>query len=90
MQNQLLAIDGADVDLSTLRKVAAEAAFADIVQRTHETGDQLDVLRDERCDEVQGFLFSPAVPLKETHRLLAPVQSSMSSVARTLGVATAG
>src|ERR1700730_758768 len=55
-----------------------------------ETGDQLNVLRDERCDEVQGFLFSPAVPLKETHRLLAPVHSSMSSVARTLGVATAG
>jgi EAL domain-containing protein (putative c-di-GMP-specific phosphodiesterase class I) len=27
-----------------------------------ETGDQLNVLRDERCDEVQGFLFSPAVP----------------------------
>jgi diguanylate cyclase (GGDEF)-like protein len=55
-----------------------------------ETGDQLNVLRDERCDEVQGFLFSPAVPLKETHRLLAPVQSSMSSVARTSAVATAG
>jgi EAL domain-containing protein (putative c-di-GMP-specific phosphodiesterase class I) len=55
-----------------------------------ETGDQLNVLRDERCDEVQGFLFSPAVPLKETHRLLAPVRSSMSSVARTFAVATAG
>jgi EAL domain-containing protein (putative c-di-GMP-specific phosphodiesterase class I) len=27
-----------------------------------ETGDQLNVLRDERCDEVQGFLFSLAVP----------------------------
>ena len=55
-----------------------------------ETGDQLNVLRDERCDEVQGFLFSPAVPLKETHRLLAPVRSSMGSVARTFAVATAG
>jgi EAL domain-containing protein (putative c-di-GMP-specific phosphodiesterase class I) len=55
-----------------------------------ETGDQLNVLRDERCDEVQGFLFSPAVALKETHRLLAPVRSSMSSVARTVAVATAG
>ena len=37
-----------------------------------ETSDQLGVLRTERCDEVQGFLFSPAVRLEETHRLLAP------------------
>jgi hypothetical protein len=44
MHNQLLAIDDADLDLSTVRKVAAQAAFADIVQRTHETGDQLNVL----------------------------------------------
>jgi diguanylate cyclase (GGDEF)-like protein len=55
-----------------------------------ETGDQLNVLRNERCDEVQGFLFSPAVPLKETHRLLGPVRSSMSIVTRTLAVTTAG
>src|ERR1700732_1190176 len=55
-----------------------------------ETASQISFLQDEKCDEVQGFLFSPAVPLKETHRLLAPVHSSMSSVARTLGVATAG
>jgi diguanylate cyclase (GGDEF)-like protein len=37
-----------------------------------ETGEQLAVLRAERCDEVQGFLFSPAVCLKETHQLLRP------------------
>jgi EAL domain-containing protein (putative c-di-GMP-specific phosphodiesterase class I) len=55
-----------------------------------ETGDQLNLLRNERCDEVQGFLFSPAVPLKETHRLLGPVRSSMSIVTRTLAVTTAG
>jgi diguanylate cyclase (GGDEF)-like protein len=35
-----------------------------------ETDDQLSVLKTERCDEVQGFLFSPAVRLKETHQLL--------------------
>jgi EAL domain-containing protein (putative c-di-GMP-specific phosphodiesterase class I) len=34
----------------------------------------------ERCDEVQGFLFSPAVRLKETHQLLR-LRSSMSVVA---------
>lgn len=46
-----------------------------------ETDDQLGMLRAERCDEVQGFLFSPAVPLKETHQLLGLLQSSMSIVA---------
>jgi diguanylate cyclase (GGDEF)-like protein len=46
-----------------------------------ETDDQLRVLGEERCDEVQGFLFSPAVCLKETHRLLGLLQSSMSIVA---------
>jgi EAL domain-containing protein (putative c-di-GMP-specific phosphodiesterase class I) len=46
-----------------------------------ETNDQLRVLTQERCDEAQGFLFSPAVPLKETYQLLGLLQSSMSIVA---------
>jgi diguanylate cyclase (GGDEF)-like protein len=46
-----------------------------------ETRSQLSVLRQERCDEVQGFLFSPAVPLQETHRLLGMIRSSASIVA---------
>jgi diguanylate cyclase (GGDEF)-like protein len=46
-----------------------------------ETGDQLRILKEELCDEVQGFLFSPAVPLQETHRLLELPQSSSSVVA---------
>ena len=46
-----------------------------------ETRSQLTVLRQERCDEVQGFLFSPAVPLPETHRLLGFNRSSASIVA---------
>jgi diguanylate cyclase (GGDEF)-like protein len=46
-----------------------------------ETRSQLSLLRQERCDEVQGFLFSPAVPLQETHRLLGLDQSSASIVA---------
>jgi EAL domain-containing protein (putative c-di-GMP-specific phosphodiesterase class I) len=41
-----------------------------------ETADQLRILKEELCDEVQGFLFSPAVPLKETHRLLGLSRSS--------------
>ena len=46
-----------------------------------ETDVQLRVLRAERCDEVQGFLFSPAVGLKETHQLLGKLHSSMTIVA---------
>ena len=46
-----------------------------------ETRSQLSVLRQERCDEVQGFLFSPAVPLQETHGLLGMIRSSASIVA---------
>jgi hypothetical protein len=39
---------------------------------------QLSVLREERRDEVQGFLFSAAVPLKETYQLLGVLPSFMS------------
>ena len=46
-----------------------------------ETDDQLALLRQERCDEVQGFLFSPAVRLEETHRLLGLHLSSTRTVA---------
>ncbi|NVN84460.1 MAG: EAL domain-containing protein [Rhodopseudomonas sp.] len=46
-----------------------------------ETDRQLRVLREEGCDEVQGFLFSRAVPLKETYQLLRLLQSSKSIVA---------
>jgi EAL domain-containing protein (putative c-di-GMP-specific phosphodiesterase class I) len=46
-----------------------------------ETDVQLRVLRAERRDEVQGFLFSPAAGLKETHQLLGKLQSSMTIVA---------
>jgi diguanylate cyclase (GGDEF)-like protein len=54
-----------------------------------ETADQLRVLSEEGCDEIQGFLFSPAVPLTDTHRLLGLIQSSMSIVAYTASGATA-
>jgi EAL domain-containing protein (putative c-di-GMP-specific phosphodiesterase class I) len=35
-----------------------------------ETMEQLDWLRAEGCNEVQGFLFSPAKPAAEVARLL--------------------
>jgi EAL domain-containing protein (putative c-di-GMP-specific phosphodiesterase class I) len=48
-----------------------------------ETDDQLRVLREELCYEVQGFLFSPAVALKETIQLLRELESPKGMVART-------
>jgi diguanylate cyclase (GGDEF)-like protein len=55
-----------------------------------ETEDQLRVLKEELCDEVQGFLFSPAVALKETIQLLRGLESPKGLVARTRAGATAG
>jgi EAL domain-containing protein (putative c-di-GMP-specific phosphodiesterase class I) len=55
-----------------------------------ETEDQLRVLREEHCNEVQGFLFSPAVPLKETGQLLQAIGSPKRKVARPRSGATAG
>jgi len=46
-----------------------------------ETQDQLRILGEERCDEVQGFFFSPAVSLQETQQLLSRFRSPMSIVA---------
>jgi EAL domain-containing protein (putative c-di-GMP-specific phosphodiesterase class I) len=46
-----------------------------------ETDEQLRALRKELCDEVQGFLFSPAVALKETHQLLESLRAPMDVVA---------
>ncbi len=46
-----------------------------------ETHDQLCLLSVERCDEVQGFLYSHAVRLQETHQLLGLLQSPRSVVA---------
>ena len=33
-----------------------------------ETAEQLEIVRAEGCDEMQGYLFSPAVPAKDIAR----------------------
>jgi len=43
-----------------------------------ETVDQLDRLRDEGCDEVQGFLFSGAKPAAEVEQLLLRFEARAS------------
>jgi EAL domain-containing protein (putative c-di-GMP-specific phosphodiesterase class I) len=45
-----------------------------------ETDDQLTLLRQEHCDEAQGYLFSRAVRLRETHRLLVPRPAMAESI----------
>ena len=52
-----------------------------IIAEGVETDDQLGLLRQERCDEVQGFLFSPAVRLEETLKFLPKVRHANKSVA---------
>jgi EAL domain-containing protein (putative c-di-GMP-specific phosphodiesterase class I) len=41
-----------------------------------ETSEQLEILRNEGCTEVQGYLFSPPIPLAQIERLLTAEQSS--------------
>lgn len=41
-----------------------------------ETRQQLDVLRDKRCDIAQGFLYSPARPVHEVAALIARIEGA--------------
>ncbi|WP_018989522.1 EAL domain-containing protein [Aromatoleum toluclasticum] len=78
-------IDVVKIDQSFVRDIVTNPANAAIVQATIamsqklgklviaegvETEEQLQYLRRSECDEVQGFLFSPAVPADEVARML--------------------
>jgi diguanylate cyclase (GGDEF)-like protein/PAS domain S-box-containing protein len=43
-----------------------------------ETTEQLEILRNEGCTEVQGYLFSPPIPLAQIERLLKAEQPESS------------
>jgi diguanylate cyclase (GGDEF)-like protein len=49
----------------------AHSLHLTVVAEGVETGEQLEFLRRHGCDECQGFLFSPPLPLDEASRLLA-------------------
>jgi EAL domain-containing protein (putative c-di-GMP-specific phosphodiesterase class I) len=51
-----------------------------VVAEGVETEAQLEFLIQERCDEVQGFLFSPAVPGDECALLVADRQRFASII----------
>ena len=46
-----------------------------------ETGAQLELLRQERCGEIQGFLFSPPVDSVGAARIIETYRNGESKVA---------
>jgi EAL domain-containing protein (putative c-di-GMP-specific phosphodiesterase class I) len=47
-----------------------------------ETSSEFSILSEQECDEVQGYLFSPAVPLSKFGRLIASPSMEVESVHR--------
>jgi len=89
-------IDRIKIDQSFMRDVASKPAAATVVSgilslgrnlglecvaEGVETQQQLDYLRRQRCTEMQGFLYSPAVPSAECGMLLRSGKSAIAGVA---------
>lgn len=55
-----------------------------------ETQEQLDALSSAGCTEVQGYLFSPAVPADEVSALLARISQMLQSTPKRMLQAAAG
>ena len=60
-------------DATIVRTVIAMAHSLDleVIAEGVETTDQLEFLRNERCDRVQGFFFSQAIPLATLESYIA-------------------
>jgi diguanylate cyclase (GGDEF)-like protein/PAS domain S-box-containing protein len=79
------------IDRSFIRDISKEAnisqtLISSIISLAHglnmsvvaegvETEEQLDFLKEYRCDEAQGYLYSPPVPAAEFEAFLVPTQS---------------
>ena len=46
-----------------------------------ETAEQFERLKNEGCNEVQGFLFSPARPAEEVRKLIADFSPKLKAIA---------
>lgn len=85
-------LDRIKIDRSFLRDIASQPA-AEAVVRTIltlgrnlgltcvaegvETPQQLDYLRKQKCGEIQGFLYSPAIPASDCTALLRSMQAGL-------------
>jgi EAL domain-containing protein (putative c-di-GMP-specific phosphodiesterase class I) len=49
----------------------AHSLDLEVIAEGVETTDQLEFLRNERCDRVQGFFFSQAIPLATLESYIA-------------------
>ena len=59
-----------DATLSAAVIAMAHSLRLRVVAEGVETQEQATLLREQKCDELQGFLFSPAVPADEFVRFL--------------------
>lgn len=65
-----LSVDADDGAIATAVISMAHTLRLKVVAEGVETESQLDFLRDRFCDQVQGFLFSPPVPVEDVVRFL--------------------
>ena len=76
-----LATDPNDASIVRAAIVMAHELKLKVVAEGVEQEDQLDFLRQSHCDEVQGFLFSPALPATEFQALLRARKTRKTKVA---------
>ena len=57
-------------DLAAAIIAMAHGLRLGVVAEGVETSEQMEFLREQKCDELQGFLFSPAIPAEEFVRFL--------------------
>ena len=62
--------DPDDAAIATAIIAMAHSLELTVVAEGVETEEQLEFLRAQKCDEMQGYLFSPAVPAAQFDELL--------------------
>jgi len=65
-----ISIDPEDAAIARMVVMLGHSLRQEVVAEGVETRAQLQFLRDERCDMIQGYLFSPPVPVEEFEDML--------------------